>query len=96
MIRAFIRDNRRYAARSDHNSKRSPRRPGKSYNAAEQQESPANNIPTQRAYKWPWDADARPSVRSEKAVGGKIDFTIQLVENSIQSPGIAACFSAIT
>jgi hypothetical protein len=58
MIRTFIRDNRRYAATSDHNSKRSPRRPGKSYNAAEQQESPANNIPTQRAYKWPWDADA--------------------------------------
>jgi hypothetical protein len=37
MIRAFIRDNRRYAARSDHNSKRSPRRPSKSYEAAEQQ-----------------------------------------------------------
>src|SRR5262245_46765898 len=37
MIRTFIRDNRRYAATSDHNSKRSPRRPGKSYDAAEQQ-----------------------------------------------------------
>src|SRR5262245_43563148 len=37
MIRTFIRDNRRYAATSDHNSKRSPSSPGKSYDAAEQQ-----------------------------------------------------------
>ena len=41
MIRAFIRDNpEMYAATSDHNSKRSPPRPGKSYNAAEQQNLP--------------------------------------------------------
>src|SRR5262249_31810022 len=62
MIRTFIRDNRRYAARQITTRNRSPPRPGKSYNAAEQQ-----NLP-----------------QTISLLSGKIDFTIQLVEKSVQ------------